>query len=259
MREVLFASVHPPGRVPSQRFRYEQYVDYLAEHGFRTTFAPVLRPRDTHRLRAAGTTFRRRGSRSGPCAPHAADRSPRRATTSSSSSVRRCCSESIGSSDRCRARPQSSSSTSTTRSGSTTRRRRIAPFGLKRPSKTANLIRDRRSRTWPATSTWPSTPASSTTRSSIIPTTIDTDAYVRHQPATERRPSLHRVERQHHHDPALRPSPSGLAPASPALRRGRALQGDRDARYRSRRPGYPGPRLEGGDRGHATCPSSMSA
>jgi glycosyltransferase involved in cell wall biosynthesis len=45
-RELLFAAVHPPGRVPSQRFRYEQYVDYLAEHGFRTTFAPILRPGD---------------------------------------------------------------------------------------------------------------------------------------------------------------------------------------------------------------------
>jgi len=44
MREILFVSVHPPGRVPSQRFRYEQYVDFLAEHGYRTTFSPVLRP-----------------------------------------------------------------------------------------------------------------------------------------------------------------------------------------------------------------------
>jgi glycosyltransferase involved in cell wall biosynthesis len=44
--EVLFASVHPPGRAPSQRFRYEQYIGFLAEHGFRTTFAPVLKPED---------------------------------------------------------------------------------------------------------------------------------------------------------------------------------------------------------------------
>jgi glycosyltransferase involved in cell wall biosynthesis len=45
-REVLFASVHPPGRAPSQRFRYEQYVGFLAEHGFNTTFAPVLKADD---------------------------------------------------------------------------------------------------------------------------------------------------------------------------------------------------------------------
>ena len=44
--DVLFAAVHPPGRVPSQRFRYEQYVDFLAEHGVRTTFAPILRTDD---------------------------------------------------------------------------------------------------------------------------------------------------------------------------------------------------------------------
>ena len=46
VRDVLFAAVHPPGRAPSQRFRYEQYVDFLGEHGFRTTFAPVLRTED---------------------------------------------------------------------------------------------------------------------------------------------------------------------------------------------------------------------
>ena len=41
---ILFAAVHPPGRVPSQRFRFEQYVEYLAEHGLPTTFAPVIHP-----------------------------------------------------------------------------------------------------------------------------------------------------------------------------------------------------------------------
>ena len=42
-RRILFASVHPPGRAPSQRFRFEQYVDHLRDHGFDVTFAPVLR------------------------------------------------------------------------------------------------------------------------------------------------------------------------------------------------------------------------
>jgi glycosyltransferase involved in cell wall biosynthesis len=41
---ILFAAVHPPGRVPSQRFRFEQYVDFLAENGFTTTFAPLIHP-----------------------------------------------------------------------------------------------------------------------------------------------------------------------------------------------------------------------
>jgi glycosyltransferase involved in cell wall biosynthesis len=43
---ILFAAVHPPGRVPSQRFRFEQYVDFLAEHNLQTTFAPILTPDD---------------------------------------------------------------------------------------------------------------------------------------------------------------------------------------------------------------------
>jgi len=42
--KILFASVHPPGRVPSQRFRFEQYVPFLAEHGLPTTFAPLIHP-----------------------------------------------------------------------------------------------------------------------------------------------------------------------------------------------------------------------
>jgi glycosyltransferase involved in cell wall biosynthesis len=46
---ILFASVHPPGRVPSQRFRFEQYVQFLAERGFPTTFAPLIRP-DEYRV-----------------------------------------------------------------------------------------------------------------------------------------------------------------------------------------------------------------
>jgi glycosyltransferase involved in cell wall biosynthesis len=41
---ILFAAVHPPGRVPSQRFRFEQYVPFLEEHGLPTTFAPLIHP-----------------------------------------------------------------------------------------------------------------------------------------------------------------------------------------------------------------------
>jgi len=52
---ILFAAVHPPGRVPSQRFRFEQYVPFLAEHGFSTTFAPLIRPEEY------GVMYGRRG------------------------------------------------------------------------------------------------------------------------------------------------------------------------------------------------------
>jgi glycosyltransferase involved in cell wall biosynthesis len=40
---ILFVSPYPRDRAPSQRFRFEQYVDFLAEHGFTTTFSPILR------------------------------------------------------------------------------------------------------------------------------------------------------------------------------------------------------------------------
>ena len=52
---ILFASVHPPGRAPSQRFRFEQYVDFLRDNGLETTFAPVLRPGDYAVVYAPGS------------------------------------------------------------------------------------------------------------------------------------------------------------------------------------------------------------
>jgi len=59
MREILFVSVHPRGRVPSQRFRFEQYVEFLGEHGFRTTFSSVLRPNEYRLLYAPGRHARK--------------------------------------------------------------------------------------------------------------------------------------------------------------------------------------------------------
>jgi glycosyltransferase involved in cell wall biosynthesis len=56
---ILFASVHPPGRAPAQRFRFEQYVDYLADNGFETTFSPVVRPEEYEILYSPGRTLRK--------------------------------------------------------------------------------------------------------------------------------------------------------------------------------------------------------
>jgi len=42
-RRILFVSPYPRDRAPSQRFRFEQYVDFLADHGFATTFSPAMR------------------------------------------------------------------------------------------------------------------------------------------------------------------------------------------------------------------------
>ena len=48
-RSVLVVSVHPPGRLPSLRFRFEQYVPFLRETG-----TPVVaKPFDVRELRRA--------------------------------------------------------------------------------------------------------------------------------------------------------------------------------------------------------------
>jgi glycosyltransferase involved in cell wall biosynthesis len=58
-RRILFVSAHPRGFAPSQRFRFEQYVDFLAEHGFETTFSPVVRAREYPLLYAPGNIGRK--------------------------------------------------------------------------------------------------------------------------------------------------------------------------------------------------------
>jgi glycosyltransferase involved in cell wall biosynthesis len=58
-RRILVAAVHPPGRAPSQRFRIEQYVDYLAENGFDTDFAPLFRESDYATVYGSGGAARK--------------------------------------------------------------------------------------------------------------------------------------------------------------------------------------------------------
>jgi glycosyltransferase involved in cell wall biosynthesis len=58
-RKILFASVHPPGRAPAQRFRFEQYVDFLRDNGFDTTFSPVMRPDEYEILYSRGRAARK--------------------------------------------------------------------------------------------------------------------------------------------------------------------------------------------------------
>ena len=41
-RKVLLVCAHRPGRSPSQRYRFEQYIPLLEKHGFEFTFAPLL-------------------------------------------------------------------------------------------------------------------------------------------------------------------------------------------------------------------------
>jgi glycosyltransferase involved in cell wall biosynthesis len=58
-RRILFVSAHPRGLAPSQRFRFEQYVDFLAQHGFDTSFAPIIREDEYPLLYAPGNTARK--------------------------------------------------------------------------------------------------------------------------------------------------------------------------------------------------------
>jgi len=58
-RRILFVSAHPRGCAPSQRFRFEQYIDFLGEHGFETTFSPIVREDEYPLLYAPGNTGRK--------------------------------------------------------------------------------------------------------------------------------------------------------------------------------------------------------
>lgn len=46
MKRVLVLCLHRPNRSPSQRFRFEQYLSHLEEHGFRFDFSYLLNARD---------------------------------------------------------------------------------------------------------------------------------------------------------------------------------------------------------------------
>lgn len=46
MKKILFVAAHRPGRSPSQRFRFEQYFDYLVSNGFQCEYAFLLSEND---------------------------------------------------------------------------------------------------------------------------------------------------------------------------------------------------------------------
>ncbi len=46
MPRVLILVAHRPNRSPSQRYRFEQYLPYLQQHGFEFTWAPLLNEKD---------------------------------------------------------------------------------------------------------------------------------------------------------------------------------------------------------------------
>ena len=54
-KRVLFLANHRPDRSPGQRFRFEQYLPHLEEHGFECHLSPLIRTeREDHILYGAG-------------------------------------------------------------------------------------------------------------------------------------------------------------------------------------------------------------
>ncbi len=55
--EVLIVCAHRRGRSPSQRYRFEQYLDFLENQGFSFTFAPFLNAAEDNVFYSKGRTF----------------------------------------------------------------------------------------------------------------------------------------------------------------------------------------------------------
>ncbi len=50
MKKILFIASHRKDRAPGQRFRFEQYFDYLQEHGFHCELSYILNKKDDQRF-----------------------------------------------------------------------------------------------------------------------------------------------------------------------------------------------------------------
>lgn len=59
MKKVLFIAAHRPDRSPSQRFRFEQYIDFLSQNGFACDFSYILSAADDAIYYAPGNYFRK--------------------------------------------------------------------------------------------------------------------------------------------------------------------------------------------------------
>lgn len=54
MKRILFVAMHRPDRSPSQRFRFEQYLDYLRENGFESDYSYLISAADDQVLYRPG-------------------------------------------------------------------------------------------------------------------------------------------------------------------------------------------------------------
>lgn len=57
MPKILFIAAHRKDRSPSQRFRFEQYLDFLGQNGFEVEFSPLLTQEDDKILYSKGKYF----------------------------------------------------------------------------------------------------------------------------------------------------------------------------------------------------------
>src|SRR5439155_26722199 len=57
MKKVLILCVHRPDRSPSQRYRFEQYLDYLSQHGYSFNFSYLVNEKDDEIYYNSGEYF----------------------------------------------------------------------------------------------------------------------------------------------------------------------------------------------------------
>ncbi len=59
MHRILFIAAHRPNRSPSQRFRFEQYIDFLKQNGFESDFSFLLSEKDDQLFYKTGNYFKK--------------------------------------------------------------------------------------------------------------------------------------------------------------------------------------------------------
>jgi glycosyltransferase involved in cell wall biosynthesis len=59
MKKVLIVCIYPKNKVPGQRFRFEQYLDFLSQSGFEITFSNLLSEEDYSYYYRKGSYFKK--------------------------------------------------------------------------------------------------------------------------------------------------------------------------------------------------------
>ncbi|MEI6490098.1 MAG: glycosyl transferase family 1, partial [Bacteroidota bacterium] len=59
MPKILFIAAHRPDRSPSQRYRFEQYFDYLRQNGFECHLSYLLNANDDRVFYSGGNLIQK--------------------------------------------------------------------------------------------------------------------------------------------------------------------------------------------------------